>query len=274
MLEQFLDYLAIDKRFSARSIVEYMRYLKVCFDKRDLLKLETYADVRDLLVGIGRERAWYQNTLYKAAICLSEFYRFANLFGYMSHNPLPFVPFRKAPDKEPEMHDREELLSMIRNPDVSVRDLCILTLLYETGLRRQEISNLNVEDVDLNRRLIHLLGKGGKERWVPISRNAYRLLKFYINCVSTGALFPTKRSGRVSGSQIYKLVARLGREAQLKSYPHKWRHSLGGRLIENGMPQSMVQKILGHSNQNMTAKYVHHRPKDLKENFDRFHRSL
>lgn len=274
MIAQFLEYLAVDKRFSKRSLDEYLRYLTICGSKADLLTLTTYADVRELLLKIGRERAWYQNTLYKCAIVLSEFYRFATLLGLIQTNPLPFVPFRKAPDREPSMHDRSELLSMIRNPDISLRDLCIVTLLYETGVRRQEIANMNREDIDLNRRLIHVLGKGGKERWIPISRNAFRLLKFYCLCVNGGALFPTKKSGRISGSQIWKLISRLGREAQLKSYPHKWRHSLGGRLIENGMPQSMVQKILGHANQNMTAKYVHHRPTELKENFDRFHKSV
>jgi len=286
MIEQFRNYLLNEKNLQETSLPEYIRPVKLLLEKcPDFQSITKYEQVRALLLSFAAEHRWSKRTLYKYTMGTQEFFKFLTLFSHSEINPIPFIPFRKPPEPEPEFFDPKEIDQIIYDPHLSLRDMVIVRLLAETGIRRDECRNINIKDVDFRTRNILINGKGSRLRYVPFSRDALRLMKFYLVCTKkqgyTGeALFYGQvighgAGGRISRSALNKKMSRLSAKKGFRIHPHKFRHSVGGRMIgEQEAPETVVQKILGHANLNMTAKYTHYKPKQLQKFHDQFAKTL
>jgi len=170
-----------------------------------------------------------------------------------------------------------------RNADAdspkSIRDLAIVELLYATGARVSEICGLDIRDIDQSRRTIKVLGKGNKERVVPLGAPALAAVNQYldrsrtafVNEVSGDALFLGSRGKRIDQRTVREIVYQATSEVGVKMGPHGLRHSAATHLLEGGADLRTVQEILGHSSLATTQIYTHVSPERLKSAYDQAH---
>ncbi|MBP5313873.1 MAG: tyrosine-type recombinase/integrase, partial [Eggerthellaceae bacterium] len=159
-----------------------------------------------------------------------------------------------------------------------LRSRAILEVLYGCGLRVSEIVSLDLSDVDFMRGFLRVVGKGSKERWVPISGAAERALKDYLDngrdelinrkARMTGAVFLNRRGGRLSRQSVFTLVEETGRSVGIEGlHPHMLRHSFATHMLEGGADLRSIQEMLGHSDISTTQIYTHVSRTHIKEEY-------
>jgi integrase/recombinase XerD len=177
----------------------------------------------------------------------------------------------KLPKRLPRVLTIEEVERLLAAPDLSspqgLRDRAMLELLYGSGLRVSEVTSLNVGDVDLSVELVRCLGKGSKERLVPVGSHAVRAVRAYqqtarpvlVGRRMTSALFLNRRGGRLTRQGCWKLLRGHARRAGIMRplTPHVLRHSFATHLLERGADLRAVQEMLGHATINTTQIYTH-----------------
>ena len=198
----------------------------------------------------------------------------------------------KKPQLLPEVLEQNEIESLLDNPkeneinhktlDLVVRDLSILEILYGSGLRLSEVSNLNLNDIDITKRTVTVIGKGNKQRITPINNSLITYFKNYINEIrskikidkkNTDYLFLNRRGKKISRVLVFNIVKEASKKAGIKKNisPHTFRHSFATHLVEGGADLRAVQEMLGHSNITTTEIYTHLDTKYLKEEMTNFH---
>ncbi len=154
------------------------------------------------------------------------------------------------------------------------RDYLMIALLYVTGVRREELAHIKLSDIDLRQGLIRVIGKGNKERVVPIGDTTLADLKAYIerrrefvgdSNVHNGVLFLNLKGGALSVRSVDRLVKNFGRGEGLDFTPHTLRHSFATHLMENGADMMLIKEILGHASLSTTQKYTHVTAETLKK---------
>jgi integrase/recombinase XerC len=171
-----------------------------------------------------------------------------------------------------------------RDKPLGLRDLAILEVLYSCGLRLSEVEALDITSIDFAERLVRVMGKGNKERIVPIGRIALRAIGNYLEATravrrkagsdsESGPLFINNRGGRLSGRSIARIVKRYARESGLTSEisPHSMRHTFATHLLDGGADLRSVQELLGHESLSTTQKYTHVSLARLMEVYDKAH---
>lgn len=221
------------------------------------------------------------------------FLRYLYAEGILAHNPAQRVQYARVPQALPrDILSVTEMRKMLRAPDahtvMGYRDRVILEILYSTGLRRQELLNLTVDDVNLESGLLTVRhGKGGKDRVVPLGKLAAKYLETYLNGVrptllQIRALEPKSREKKLflsmrglplSVNALAERVEFYRKAAGIKHAvtPHTFRHSCATHMIRNRANIRHVQEMLGHVNLNTTQQYLHLTITDLKEAHSRFH---
>jgi len=179
-----------------------------------------------------------------------------------------------------------EARRIIHAPDtktvIGYRDQAVLEVLYSSGIRKEELNNLTLEDVDCDDGFLRIIeGKGNKDRIVPIGRIACRYLENYIHSVRSelvtnpqnNYLFLTMRGKKFSKNVLWELVKKYARKAKLKKnvYPHTFRHSCATAMLKNKADIRTIQKLLGHASLDSTQVYTHLSITDLKDVHRRCH---
>ncbi len=209
-------------------------------------------------------------TVNHRLVTLRTFFKFAVREGVMAHNPTVNLVALKTPKKLPSVISEKALSQALQLPDPrtvdGVRDRAILELFYNCGLRRQELINLNINDVDLRQLQIRVLGKRSKERIVPLGRAAMREILSWLEkrkefCFDHDetALFVNHRGGRMTAAQVYHGVRRYLKQVTEidKAHPHVLRHSFATHLLDAGADLMAVKEMLGHSTLSTTQIYTH-----------------
>jgi site-specific recombinase XerD len=209
-------------------------------------------------------------TINHRLVTLRTFFKFAVREGAMAHNPTVNLVALKTPKRLPSVISEKALSQALQLPDSrtvdGVRDRAILELFYNCGLRRQELINLNIDDVDLRHLQIRVLGKRSKERIVPLGRAAmHEILSWlekreeFCSDPDEPALFVNHRGGRMTAAQVYHSVRRyLKQVAEIdKAHPHVLRHSFATHLLDAGADLMAVKEMLGHSTLSTTQIYTH-----------------
>ena len=221
-------------------------------------------------------------------IGIRNFFTFLAQEGYLAGNPAKGLRLAREPDLLPKnILTPDEARKIIEAPDTQTlsgyRDRTLLEVLYATGLRKEELRNLNVADVNLEEELLRVnKGKGGKDRVVPLSRIACQYLENYIKAVRpelakgrpSEKLFISIRDGLPLGRHgIDRLLAKYARKLRLKKHVtcHLWRHSCATHLLKNNANLRHVQQILGHASLATTERYLRLTITDLKEAHRKFH---
>ncbi len=223
----------------------------------------------------------------RALAALRTYFRFLGREGEVAANPAKLVPTPRAPKKLPEVVTAPqiaELLEALPQDPAGRRDRAARELLYGSGLRASELVGLDLEDVDLSRRLARVRGKGGKERLVPFGREAERALRAYLpdraawralggETLAREPLFVNQRGGRLSDRSLRRIVdAALVRVAMAAHvHPHTMRHAFATHLLEAGMDLRAIQELLGHASLSTTQRYTHLDLAHLMETYGKAH---
>jgi integrase/recombinase XerC len=246
-------------------------------------KIDTLA-VRGFVAHLSRQGLGKPSVARKLSAVRS-FLNHAVREGRLEANPAASVPTPKVPKRLPRELTIDEvfaLLDRIEGPDAaSTRDRAILEFLYATGLRVSELVALDLDDVDLGAGVVRVLGKGGKERMVPVGSQAVgavrRWLAASVNLRAKsrepGAIFLNLRGGRLTDRSVRRVLDRRLREAAVHARvsPHALRHSFATHLLDAGADLRAIQELLGHSSLSTTQRYTHVSMDALMKVYDRAH---
>ncbi len=217
---------------------------------------------------------------------LRSLYRFLLLDGYISEDPTETLDSPRTWKSLPSYLTQTEVEQLLAAPETSnshgMRDRTMLEVLYATGLRVSELVGLKILEVDLESSFLRTLGKGSKERIVPLGDSAIDYLETYLRearphflraRLANPFLFLTQQGGPMTRQYFWQLIVRYGRKCSLnkKLSPHVLRHSFATHLLENGADLRAVQVMLGHSDISTTQIYTHVTRERLKQIYQKFH---
>lgn len=242
----------------------------------------TARDVLEYLDYLRRERNNGASAVNRQVTVLRNFYRAIVAMGHLEsrHNPMAYFPKVKAARRKlPVTLNEEEVRRLIEHPPtdtvLGLRDRAMLTLLYGTGIRASECAGLTEGDIDWEDRTIHVVGKGGHERTVPLNEEVMHILKQYRIArglvKATEPFFRSREGGALSRNAVYERVRRHGRRARIEKRvsPHRLRHTFATHLIKKGVGLVTVRDLLGHRLITSTQIYIHLTAQDLRHAADR-----
>lgn len=287
-IEDFITYLRIDKKYSENTIESYHHDLMRYYDyNKNVLKknLETIKkkEITSYLKYLN-ESGLDQRTISRNISSIRSFYKFLLIEKYIRNNPSELLELPKRKKTLPKVLSMEEidkLLNIKLDDAYSYRNKAMLELMYATGLRVSELINLKLHDIDLNMAYVRTLGKGSKERIVPLGDVALKYLSLYINNYRNSLLkkkacdyiFINNHGSTLTRQGFFKILKKIAKEQDVKTSfsPHTLRHSFATHLLENGADLRSIQELLGHSDISTTQIYTHISNQRLKENYKQFH---
>jgi integrase/recombinase XerD len=289
----FLSYLEFERGLSRNTLEAYrgdLLQLGRFLEEHHLSALDAGpADIGDFLThlatGDDEHRPASPATIHRKSACLRSFYRHLRREGLRESDPTATLSAPRRSRKLPQVLTRgevEKLLSQPRGTDPSaLRDRALLELMYASGLRASEAIGLEVEDVDLDERLLRARGKGSKERIVPIGQAALKALTAYLERGRPKLvkdrpelhLFVNFRGGQLTRQGLYKIVRRHALSAGLadRMSPHTLRHTFATHLLAGGCDLRSVQEMLGHADVSTTQLYTHLSSERLKDVYFKAH---
>jgi len=294
--ERFLDHLTVERGLSENTLHAYRRDLDryVGFLRhRDVVDLGAVDEVtvRSFVASLsasthGPEAAPYRaSSVARTLSAVRSFHRFLVREGVTDHDPAARVAPPRLPRSLPRPLPVDDVRRLLEAPDEStpagLRDRAILELLYGSGLRISELTGMDVDDLDLEQGSLRVLGKGGKEREVPLGSFGRDAVGAYLTrgrpalatAASRGALFLNARGGRLSRQSCARLLGRYVRLAGIdrRVTLHTLRHSFATHLLEGGADVRVVQELLGHASVATTQIYTLVTARHLREVYDESH---
>ena len=285
MIDSFLDSVWLKQGLSKSTLDAYrsdLKLLKVWAKNREL-KMDEISRP-DLLefIAFKAEQGSSARTSARMLSSLRRFYTYLMQQEIISTNPTDKISMPKIGRSLPVLLTENEVLKLIKAPNtkkpLGFRDKVMLELLYATGLRVSELVKLEVNQVNLNQGYLRVMGKGDKERLVPMGKTAKRWMKNYLNGPiqeilndrQSDCLFPTRTSTSISRQAFWQIIKKYAMKVGIsaKLSPHSLRHAFATHLINHGADLRVVQMLLGHSDLSTTQIYTHiaqHRLKDLHE---------
>jgi integrase/recombinase XerD len=290
-IASFLTYVRVEKGLSANTVSAYRRDL-VKFEsytkkKKLILESVTQDDLIEFLSQLFRQKL-DSRTVARHLVTLRNFFRFAQTQDLITTDPAINLESPKFRRILPGYLRLDEVEHLLAQPDdktaIGLRDHAMLDVLYSTGLRVSELIGLRVMDVDHAVGCIRCVGKGDKERIVPIGKKALALVDRYLRDarpklvtagkqVDSPMLFINRRGGQLSRVGVWKILSGYGRRAGLRVplTPHMLRHSFATHLLEGGADLRAVQLMLGHSDISTTQIYTHVVQERLKQIYKAHH---
>ena len=279
----FLEYLAVERGASAHTLAAYARDLRELegflarADRRGLEAADRH-DIRGWLAWLhtrGLARASVARKLSSARSC----FRFLVRRGVLDENPARQVRSPRRAVRLPNVLPKDESKELLDRPPATslagLRDHALLELLYATGIRVAECCGLDHADLDRRQGVVRVLGKGRREREVPVGEAALAALEAYRARSGTrdGPLFTNLRGGRLTPRSVHRLVRRLARAAGIERRvtPHTLRHSFATHMLGEGADLRLIQELLGHRRLSTTQRYTHVSPERLMRVYDAAH---
>jgi len=287
----FLTHVRVEKGLSANTVVAYRRDLLKfeAFAKKRKLSLKTISrdDLVDFLASLYRQKL-ESRTVARHLVTLRNFFRFAQVQELITEDPSLNLESPKIRRSLPDYLRLEEVEKLLAQPDektpIGLRDRAMLEVLYSSGLRVSELIGLRLMDLDRSAGYVRCIGKGDKERIVPIGKKAMALVDRYLrdarpkllgkgSLANTTTLFLNRRGGGFSRVGVWKILSAYGRQAGLRVAltPHMLRHSFATHLLERGADLRSVQLMLGHSDISTTHIYTHVVEERLKQIYKAHH---
>ncbi|MBP1629686.1 MAG: site-specific recombinase XerD [Bacteroidetes bacterium] len=279
-LDDFLDYLNIEKRYSYHTILAYSidlrqfeEFINEVFEKSNARDVNSEM-IRDWIVSLS-EKGISSRSINRKIASLRAYFHFLIKQGDIEKNPMTKILAVKNPKRNPVFvmeEDIENVLNLEYEDSIwGRRDSLIVELLYATGMRRSELINLEIKDFDFERNEVRIFGKRRKERIVPIHKDLIkRIENFYKESLSLNnnhsKLFVNKRGNAISEMSVYDIVKKSLSFAQVeKRSPHVLRHTFATHLLNEGADIMNVKEMLGHANLEATQIYTHNTIEKLKK---------
>ena len=278
---RFLQELADVRLASSHTVAAYRRdlskFIEFC-GKSKMLPDITRTDVQDWLVS-GHAAGLASSTLARRLSALSSFFDSAVQAGWCSANPTSGVRPPKQPKRLPRALPPEQTAALMRHGDgkSDIRDLALLAVMYGCGLRVSETVGLNLSDINLHQFELRVLGKGNKERIVPLPHGAVEYLQAYlderVSVVEEDALFLNRFSKRLTARSVQRMLKNraIKSGADVSVTPHRLRHSFATHLLAGGVDLRAIQELLGHASLATTERYTHLDVAKLTEVYDKAH---
>ena len=278
----FLNYLEIDLNYSNNTILSYdndLNKLSLYFNNKDLLKLST----KDIEKYIATLSEYAPSTVSRNISAIKSFYSYMVKSGKTDTNIADPIKEPKLGTHLPSYLTIEEvnkLLDIEINNNFDYRNKAILELMYATGLRISEVINLEFKNIDFDECIVRIIGKGSKERIVPINDYAIEALNNYINIARPSMLikgennyiFINNHGNKMTRQGIFKMIKHecLKKGIDKNISPHTLRHTFATHLLENGADLRIIQELLGHSDISTTQIYTHVSNDKLKKDYQEY----
>lgn len=290
-LKDYITYLKIERGLSENSINSYERDLMqyMTFLTRQRIDLFDQTDRYMILSFLQEQRlsGKSDNSIVRMVSSLRKFYQYLLQERWITHDPMLLVDTPKKGGTLPKIISTEEVERLLAVPDLKTplgrRDRAILEVMYATGLRISELINLTLSQLHLSMSFIQTVGKGRKERIIPIGDTACYYVQLYLELsrdylaqksdAEEPYVFLNLRGEALSRQGVWKKIKQMVVQAGISKdvTPHTLRHSFATHLLENGADLRMVQELLGHADISTTQIYTHITKKRLKQVYDKYH---
>lgn len=289
-LQDFIHFIIVEKGLAKNTIVSYERdlhsylqYLKAIEKITDLNEVQRFQIIRFLakLKDDGKS----SKTLARHIASIRAFHQFLLREKAVDQDPTVHIESPQQERSLPKVLSIQEVEKLLESPKVhdhfGIRDKAMIELLYATGIRVSELIGLNIDDVHLTMGFVRCMGKGSKERIIPIGRTAQHAISDYLDNgrhlflkkQKDDALFLNHLGKRLTRQGFWKILKRLTQEAGITKEltPHTLRHSFATHLLENGADLRAVQEMLGHADISTTQIYTHVTKTRMKDVYSKFH---
>ena len=283
MIDRYLEYINIEKRYSPNTIISYRKdledFAEFLLDTESIENLQKTDKkmVRNFIIHLNNQKL-SKRSINRKISTLKSFYNFLLRISEIKTSPLEgismlkFYAEKQIPFSEEEM---KHLLLILEEAQVELLDKLIIEVLYQTGMRRAELCNLPLENVNFSRNEIVIIGKGNKERIVPISPDLSNVLKIYYlehrkpTAEAERYFFVSSKGKKITEKFVYLMVTSYLSQVSLKEKksPHILRHSFATHVLNGGAEISKVKKIMGHASLASTQVYTNANIEQLKKVF-------
>lgn len=290
-LALFQEYLTVELGLAKNTQLAYMRDLRLLMKSLQLKADEELLQVsRQQLVAYLvrlKQEGRAASTVARKLASIKAFYRFLTAERYIRRNPAEVLEAASRGLHLPKVLSVQEVERLLDEPNLGTldgyRDKTMLELLYATGMRVSELVNVPVKNVDMKMQYVIVMGKGSKERMLPLGRTALHYLEHYLSVVrpqllhgkpeAAAELFVTGWGGPMTRERFYEIIVAYGKSAGISKRvtPHMLRHSFATHLLNNGTDLRIVQELLGHADISTTQIYTHLDVERLREVYDKTH---
>lgn len=290
-LALFQEYLTVELGLAKNTQLAYMRDLRLLMKSLQLKADEELLQVsrQQLIAYLVRlkQEGRAASTVARKLASIKAFYRFLTAERYIRRNPAEVLEAASRGLHLPKVLSVQEVERLLDEPNLGTldgyRDKTMLELLYATGMRVSELVNVPVKNVDMKMQYVIVMGKGSKERMLPLGRTALHYLEHYLSVVRpqllhgkpdvASELFVTGWGGPMTRERFYEIIVAYGKSAGISKRvtPHMLRHSFATHLLNNGTDLRIVQELLGHANISTTQIYTHLNVERLREVYDKTH---
>ena len=283
-IDEFIEYLIIDKKYSENTIKSY---------KNDLKKFENYIkkqinninenDIKNYIKYLNKEND-DTKTISHNISTLRSFYKFLLIEKKVKNNPMEYIELpkiRKSLPKTLSIEEIDKLLDIKLKDAFSYRNKAMLELMYSSGLRVSELVNVNIHDIDTSNCIIRIMGKGSKERIVPLGDYAINYLELYlkeyreklVKKEMNDYLFLNNHGKKMTRQGFFKILKQLAKEKNIKTEfsPHTLRHSFATHLLNGGADLRSIQEMLGHESISTTQIYTSVSNEFIDKNYHKYH---
>lgn len=290
-LALFQEYLMVELGLSKNTQLAYLRDLRLLMKSLQLKADEELLQVsrQQLIAYLVRlkQEGRAASTVARKLASIKAFYRFLTAERYIRRNPAEVLEAASRGLHLPKVLSVQEVERLLDEPNLGTldgyRDKTMLELLYATGMRVSELVNVPVKNVDMKMQYVIVMGKGSKERMLPLGRTALHYLEHYLTVVrpqllhgkpdKAAQLFVTGWGGPMTRERFYEIIVAYGKSAGISKRvtPHMLRHSFATHLLNNGTDLRIVQELLGHADISTTQIYTHLDVERLREVYDKAH---
>ncbi|MDI6786466.1 MAG: site-specific tyrosine recombinase XerD [bacterium] len=290
-LQEYLNYLSVEKGLSENTILSYQRDIEQFnnyFAKKDS---QSYQDIKtnnitNFLLYLKKKNI-LSSSIARKLVAIKGMFKFLTMENTITSNPTEIIESPKIGAKLPRYLTFLEVEKLLNQPDsntiIGIRDKAMLETLYATGVRVSELISIDVRNINLDVGFVKVLGKGSKERIIPIGKTAIKHLKEYIKepriilikskPYYANILFITIRGKIFTRQGFWKIIKHYAQKARLSKdvSPHILRHSFATHLLSNDADLRIVQELLGHTDISTTQIYTHINKERMKEVHKRYH---
>lgn len=290
-LALFQEYLTVELGLAKNTQLAYMRDLRLLMKSLQLKADEELLQVsrQQLIAYLVRlkQEGRAASTVARKLASIKAFYRFLTAERYIRRNPAEVLEAARRGLHLPKVLSVQEVERLLDEPNLGTldgyRDKTMLELLYATGMRVSELVNVLVKNVDMKMQYVIVMGKGSKERMLPLGRTALHYLEHYLSVIrpqllhgkpdKAAELFVTSWGGPMTRERFYEIIVAYGKSAGISKRvtPHMLRHSFATHLLNNGTDLRIVQELLGHADISTTQIYTHLDVERLREVYDKTH---